>query len=74
METTAESIAGARRAAGPRWEALAERVRELRESADSEWSALSEAFDGPGTDSLRKWLGWALYRLARRVNPEVGAD
>ena len=38
---------------------------------DSEWSAAREAFAGPGTEPIRKWLGWALYRLAARVNPEI---
>jgi hypothetical protein len=46
------------------WEAL-------RDTVDSEWSAAREAFAGPGTEPLRKWLGWALYRLAARVNPEI---
>ena len=38
---------------------------------DSEWSAAREALAGPGTEPFRKWLGWALYRLATRVNPEI---
>ncbi len=45
-----------------RWEAL-------RDTVDSEWSAAREAFAGPGP--FRKWLGWALYRLAASVNPEI---
>ena len=44
---------------------------DLRESVDSEWSAAREALAGPGTEPIRKWLGWALYRLAARVNPEI---
>ena len=40
-------------------------------AVDSEWSAAREAFAGPGTEPIRKWLGWALYRLAARVNPEI---
>jgi hypothetical protein len=48
----------------PRW-------GELLESVDSEWSAAREALAGPGTEPIRKWLGWALYRLAARVNPEI---
>ena len=47
-----------------RWEAL-------RDTVDSEWSAAREALAGPGTEPFRKWLGWALYRLAARVNPEI---
>jgi len=47
-----------------RWEAWFDTV-------DSEWSAAREAFAGPGTEPFRKWLGWALYRLATRVNPEI---
>ena len=43
----------------------------LKESVDSEWSAAREALAGPGTEPFRKWLGWALYRLAARVNPEI---
>jgi len=42
---------------------------ELLESVDSEWSAAREAL--AGTEPFRKWLGWALYRLAARVNPEI---
>ena len=44
---------------------------ELIESVDSEWSAAREAMAGPGMEPIRKWLGWALYRLAARVNPEI---
>jgi hypothetical protein len=44
---------------------------DLLESVDSEWSAAREALAGPGTEPIRKWLGWALYRLAARVNPEI---
>ena len=47
-----------------RWEAL-------RDTVDSEWSAAREALAGPGAEPFRKWLGWALYRLAARVNPEI---
>ena len=46
-----------------RWEAWLD-------SVDSEWSAAREAFAG-GTEPFRKWLGWALYRLAARVNPDI---
>jgi len=48
----------------PRW-------GELLDTFSSEWSAARHAFAGPGTEPLRKWLGWALYRLAARVNPEI---
>ena len=48
----------------PRWE-------ELIDSFSSEWSAAREALAGPGTEPFRKWLGWALYRIATRVNPEI---
>ena len=44
---------------------------ELVQSVDSEWSAAREALAGRGTEPIRKWLGWALYRLAARVNPEI---
>ena len=44
---------------------------DLLESVDSEWSAAREALAGPGTEPIRKWLGWALYRLAARLNPEI---
>ncbi len=47
-----------------RWESLLS-------SVDSELSAAREAFAGPGTEPIRKWLGWALYRLATRLNPEI---
>jgi hypothetical protein len=47
----------------PSWEAL-------RDTVDSEWSAAREAFAG-GSEPFRKWLGWALYRIAARVNPEI---
>jgi hypothetical protein len=47
------------------------RWQELRESVDSEWSAAFHALTSPGPQSVRKWLGWALYRLAVRVNPEI---
>ena len=47
-----------------RWAALLDTV-------DSEWSAAREAFTGAGTEAFRKWLGWALYRIAARVNPEI---
>ena len=45
------------------------RLEDLRESVDSEWSAASQALRG--AEPMRKWLGWALYRLAARVNPEI---
>ena len=54
-----------------RRDAWVERWEELRELVDSEWSAAFQAFSGPGTEPVRKWLGWALYRLAARVNPEI---
>ena len=41
------------------------------DSVGSEWSAAREALAGPGAEPFRKWLGWALYRLAARVNPEI---
>ena len=47
------------------------RWSDLVESVDSEWSAAREAIAGPGTEPIRKWLGWALYRLAARLNPEI---
>jgi len=52
----------------PEW---ALRWNELLESFDSEWSAAREAFSSAGPDAFRKWLGWALYRIAARVNPEI---
>jgi hypothetical protein len=64
-------------AAGPadalyaRWDEWLERWTELRDSVGSEWSAARQALSGPGTAPARKWLGWALYRLATRVNPEI---
>ncbi len=62
----AQRAAGERRPSGwmLRWEALLDTV-------DSEWNAAREALAGPGTEPFRKWLGWALYRLAARVNPEI---
>ena len=53
----------------PRWSELRTRWVDLRERVDSEWSAAREAFSGP--EPARKWLGWALYRLAASVNPEI---
>jgi hypothetical protein len=53
------------------WSGWVERWRTLQESVDSEWSAAYEAFTTPGAEATRKWLGWALYRLATRVNPEI---
>jgi hypothetical protein len=47
------------------------RWSDLRDSVGSEWSAARQALSGPGTEPARKWLGWALYRLATRVNPEI---
>ena len=67
METCTEPIEGG---APPRGD-WAVRVEEWIESVDSEWSAAREAFAGPGTEPIRKWLGWALYRLAARLNPEI---
>jgi hypothetical protein len=67
VETRSEPIGGResrRDDWAVRWEALLE-------SVDSEWSAAREALAGPGTEPIRKWLGWALYRLATRVNPEI---
>ena len=53
------------------WRELLARWQELREQVDSEWNAAYEALRSPGTEPARKWLGWALYRLAARVNPEI---
>ncbi|MEM7410061.1 MAG: hypothetical protein AAF430_07505 [Myxococcota bacterium] len=44
---------------------------EFGEDVASEWKALAEALTAPGSGEPRKWLGWALFRLAARVNPEV---
>ncbi len=51
----------------PRW------ATDARERADSELHALWFGLPlGPhGALRFRKWLGWALFRLAVRVNPEV---
>jgi len=54
-----------------RWAEWSRGWRELRESLDSEWSAAYQAFSTPGAEARRKWLGWALYRLAARLNPEI---
>ena len=35
------------------------------------WNELLESFSSAGPDAFRKWLGWALYRIAARVNPEI---
>ena len=51
------------------WTLRSQRWEALRDSVDSEWSAAREALADP--DAFRKWLGWALYRLAARVNPEI---
>ena len=67
METCTDPIDGG---APPRGDGTV-RVEEWIESVDSEWSAAREAFAGPGTEPIRKWLGWALYRLAARLNPEI---
>jgi len=45
--------------------------RELFETVESEWVAFGEALSAPGRDPVRKWLGWALYRMAARLNPEI---
>ena len=58
-------------AVGARWEAWTQSWRDFWESVDSEWSAAYEAFTAPDVEASRKWLGWALYRLAARVNPEI---
>ena len=78
MEICSEPISDHRTAADPATETLlrrreewALRWEELRESVDSEWSAAFHALTSPGTEPIRKWLGWALYRLAARVNPEI---
>ncbi len=44
-----------------------------RERADSEFHALAEGLPvgRQGPVRFRKWLGWALFRLAAWVNPEV---
>jgi len=47
------------------------RWEEWRDSVDSEWSAAREALAALGSGAFRKWLGWALYRIAARVNPEI---
>ena len=56
---------------GTRNESWTQRWQTLVDTVDSEWSAAREALAGPGTEPFRKWLGWALYRLAARVNPEI---
>jgi hypothetical protein len=67
---TAGSAASEEASATPgRWTELQSRWIEVRERVDSEWSAAREALAGP--EPARKWLGWALYRLATRVNPEI---
>ena len=48
------------------------RIDELRDDVASEWRAFAAALAAPGGGDARKWLGWALYRLAARVNPDVG--
>ena len=52
-----------------RWRELRAQWNEWRELVGSEWNAAYEALRGP--EPARKWLGWALYRLATRVNPEI---
>jgi hypothetical protein len=44
-----------------------------REQVESELSAASEGLRwGPrGLERLRKWVGWALFRIAMAVNPEI---
>ena len=73
METCYDSIgATAPEEASPtprRWSELRAHWVDLRERVDSEWSAAREAFSG--REPARKWLGWALYRLAASVNPEI---
>jgi hypothetical protein len=79
VETCFESIEsmGERRDAADaahtleRWDDLRGRIAELRDSVDSEWSAASQALTGRGMTPVRKWLGWALYRVAARLNPEI---
>jgi len=66
----ATELADATEASTGDGETLRERLKLLRESVDSEWIAFGEAFSAPGRP-LRKWLGWALYRVATRVNPEI---
>jgi len=66
--TSAEDPAETRLRRRDEW---AERWEDLRESVDSEWSAAFQALTSPGTQPIRKWLGWALYRIATRVNPEI---
>ncbi len=53
-----------------RWEELLALWQGWRDQIDSEWSAARAAALG-GSEPARKWLGWALYRLATRVNPEI---
>jgi hypothetical protein len=79
METRSEPISDRRTAADPaetgtllrRRDEWVLRWEDLRESVDSEWSAAFQALTSPGTEPIRKWLGWVLYRLAARVNPEI---
>lgn len=58
-------------AVGGGWAGIRERIGALGEALESEWSAVSHALTGPGREPVRKWLGWALYRVAARVNPEI---
>jgi len=69
--TTTRFTDSAGPAAGARWEAWTQSWESFRESLDSEWNAAFEAFTTPDAEARRKWLGWALYRLAARVNPEI---
>ena len=67
MEICYETAADPPESGSDRWTEL----RQLGESVESEWVALGQALGGRGRDPVRKWLGWALYRLAARVNPEI---
>jgi hypothetical protein len=58
-------------AAGERRDIWTRSWQDLWESLDSEWNAAYEAFTTPDVEARRKWLGWALYRIAARVNPEI---
>lgn len=68
-ETARESVEPGSAPANDRWSELRQRLELLRESVDSEWAAVGQALTG--TTPVRKWLGWALYRVAARVNPEI---
>lgn len=68
-ETAGDSAESDPSSSTHRWSELRQRLEVLRESVDSEWTAVGQALSGP--TPVRKWLGWALYRMAARVNPEI---